>query len=129
MITKYHQKKNLPVPVPSLFPVHMILSFVPGMRNPVKLHSHGNLSRDSLSATMTRAMCKHAASVIRLSSFGLLYTGLTGTNNNMLTNALRIYLSIPGGGWEFFPSSPRPERLWDPTSLLSNGYHGLFPWV
>jgi len=29
---------------------------------------------------------------------------------------------IPGGGWEFFSSSPRPpERLWYPFSLLSNG--------
>jgi len=23
--------------------------------------------------------------------------------------------SIPGGGWEFFPSPPRPDRLWGPT--------------
>jgi hypothetical protein len=36
--------------------------------------------------------------------------------------------SIPGGGWEFFSSLPRPERLWGPPSLLSNGYQGLFPW-
>jgi hypothetical protein len=32
-----------------------------------------------------------------------------------------------GGGWEFFSSPPRPERLWSPPSLLSNGYQGLFP--
>jgi len=30
--------------------------------------------------------------------------------------------------WEFFSSPPRPESLWDPPSLLSNGYQGLFPW-
>jgi hypothetical protein len=36
--------------------------------------------------------------------------------------------SIPGGGWEFFSSTPRPERLWCPPSLLTNGYQGLFPW-
>jgi len=28
-------------------------------------------------------------------------------------------------GWEFFPS-PCPERLWNPPSLLSNGYEGFF---
>jgi hypothetical protein len=29
---------------------------------------------------------------------------------------------FPGGGWEFFSSLPRPEWLWGPPSLLSNGY-------
>jgi hypothetical protein len=28
---------------------------------------------------------------------------------------------IPGGGHEFFSSPPRPEQLWGPPSLLSNG--------
>jgi hypothetical protein len=33
-----------------------------------------------------------------------------------------FYGSIPGGGCEFFPSPPCPERLWGPPSLLSNEY-------
>jgi len=36
--------------------------------------------------------------------------------------------SIPGGGWEFFSSIPRPDRLWGPLSLLSNGYRRIIPW-
>jgi hypothetical protein len=32
--------------------------------------------------------------------------------------------SIPGAGWEFFSKPPRPERLWGPPSLLSNGVPG-----
>jgi hypothetical protein len=37
-------------------------------------------------------------------------------------------VSIPGGGWESYSSTPCPDRLWLPPSLLSNGYQGLFPW-
>jgi hypothetical protein len=36
--------------------------------------------------------------------------------------------SSSGGGWEFSSSPPRPDRLWRPPSLLSNGYQRLFPW-
>jgi hypothetical protein len=32
------------------------------------------------------------------------------------------------GGLGVFFSPPCPDRLWDPPSLLSNGYGGLFPW-
>jgi hypothetical protein len=34
--------------------------------------------------------------------------------------------SIPGRGKRFFITKQRPDRLWDPPSLLSNGYRGLF---
>jgi hypothetical protein len=33
--------------------------------------------------------------------------------------------SSPGGGWEFFSSTPCPDWLCGPPSLLSNGYQGL----
>jgi hypothetical protein len=42
---------------------------------------------------------------------------------------IRINLFFPCGGREFFSSPPRPERLWGPPSLLSNGYQGFFLWV
>jgi hypothetical protein len=29
-------------------------------------------------------------------------------------------------GWELFSSTPRPDRLWSPPSLLFSGYQGLF---
>jgi len=35
---------------------------------------------------------------------------------------------VPGRSWEFLSSPPRPDRLWSPPSLLSNGFQGLFPW-
>jgi hypothetical protein len=33
--------------------------------------------------------------------------------------------SSPGRGWILFSSPSRPDRLWGPTSLLSNGYQGV----
>jgi hypothetical protein len=35
--------------------------------------------------------------------------------------------SIPGRDHIFFSSPQRPYQLWDPASLLSNGYRGLLP--
>jgi hypothetical protein len=35
--------------------------------------------------------------------------------------------SSPGRSWEFFSSPPRPDQLWDPPGVLSNGYQGLLP--
>jgi hypothetical protein len=34
--------------------------------------------------------------------------------------------SIPGKGKRVFPSPHHPDRLWSPSSLLSNEYQGLF---
>jgi hypothetical protein len=36
--------------------------------------------------------------------------------------------SIPDRGREFIFSAARPDRLWGPPILLSNGYQGFFPW-
>jgi hypothetical protein len=36
--------------------------------------------------------------------------------------------SIPDTGRGFFVYSLRPDRLWGPPSLLSNGYRVSFPW-
>jgi hypothetical protein len=41
---------------------------------------------------------------------------------------LMIGGSSPGRSLEFFSSPPRPDRLWGPPSLLSNGYEGPFTW-
>jgi hypothetical protein len=37
--------------------------------------------------------------------------------------------SSTGRGWEFLPSPPCSERLWGPSSLLSNGHQVLLPGV
>jgi hypothetical protein len=34
--------------------------------------------------------------------------------------------SIPGRGKKFFFMTQRPDRLWGPSSLLSNGYRGSY---
>jgi hypothetical protein len=38
------------------------------------------------------------------------------------------FISRHGHWREFSSSPPRPDRLWGPPSLLSNGYQVFFPW-
>jgi len=33
-----------------------------------------------------------------------------------------------GTDWELFSSPPRPDRFWEPPSLLSKGYQRFLPW-
>jgi hypothetical protein len=71
-----------------------------------------------LQCTMTIYLLSMNYQQSRDSSVGIWSTGWT----------IGVLGSIPAGGWEFFSSARRPERLWGPLSLLSNGYQGLFPW-
>jgi hypothetical protein len=51
--------------------------------------------------------------------------------NWLLAGRLDDRGSIPGKGgrdWELFCSTPCPDRLWGPPSLLSNEYQEVFPW-
>jgi hypothetical protein len=46
---------------------------------------------------------------------------------HIISVKLNLQVSIAGEFREFFSSPPRPERLCGPSSLLSNGYKGLYP--
>jgi hypothetical protein len=49
-------------------------------------------------------------------------------NVRSLNNSVEIHQGlIPGRDKRFFSSPQHPDRLWGPSSDLSNGYRGLFP--
>jgi len=54
-------------------------------------------------------------------TFNLSTTYKTAFYTNVCNKASK-QSSIPGGGWEFFSSTPLP------LSLISNGYRRLLPW-
>jgi hypothetical protein len=62
--------------------------------------------------------------------FAILYRALAlFTSYQYIVGQLNYIFISPGRGREFFSSPPRPKRFWGQLSLLSNGYHGIFPWV
>jgi hypothetical protein len=93
------------------------------------------LQTRSLNATSLRTFCRANATLDFVSG---LVTSLVPKNLCTVSVKVRsrdssvvwrwvIGGSSPGRGWEFFFSSLRPDRLWSPPSLVSNGYQGLFP--
>jgi hypothetical protein len=54
--------------------------------------------------------------------------GSRGSSVSIVTGyGLDNWGSVPNRGRVFFFQSLRPDRLWGPLSLLSNGYWGSFP--
>jgi hypothetical protein len=60
--------------------------------------------------------------IITYKKYELLVTSRNSSVGTVTGCGLDDRGSIPDGGWEFFFSPPRPDRLWGPPSLLSNGY-------
>jgi len=62
----------------------------------------------------------------------LLYFLVSPVRTTCSTHPWRLYLIGQMGpdsrqGYGYFSSPPCPNRLWGPSSLLSNGYRGCFP--
>jgi hypothetical protein len=58
------------------------------------------------------------SSHIRLGYPSCLFLSLSRYSVGWRTGWSGFQRSIPGEGWEFFSSLPRPERLWGPPSLI-----------
>jgi hypothetical protein len=54
------------------------------------------------------------------------HTSVIGIVTGYRLDDLGKGVRFPARGWEFFPSPSRPDRLWGPPSLVSNGYRELF---
>jgi hypothetical protein len=75
---------------------------------------------------------KAVAGIVSGGAFHMLFIQrrFWGSSVNIVTRlrAGRLGFNFRRGQWRhFFPSSPRPDWLWDPLRLLSNGYRELFP--
>jgi hypothetical protein len=63
-----------------------------------------------------------------------LFTGIVGSRGSSVSivsdygmDDRAIEVRSPTGAEDFSSSPLRPDRLWGPPSLLSNGYRGFFP--
>jgi hypothetical protein len=80
---------------------------------------------------ITLIICEEFGEVYKLwssSLCSLLQSPATASLSDANTLNQLPFLTPSIDVWEFFSSPPRPERLWDTPSLLSNEYQGLFPW-
>jgi hypothetical protein len=66
--------------------------------------------------------------VICVGNLVLLELGQLSRYSDWATDWTTEIDSRHGQGMDILSLSPRPHRLWGPSSLLSNGYKGFFPW-